>query len=137
MSKKGGSNPFFESLQEGLIEGIRFLRGEVALKTTIFPEPPPEVTPDELTAMRRRADMSQAAFARLLNVSPKTVQSWEQGTRKPAQATLRLIQVLGQDPRSVFQAAGLRWPHSSNGAEENNAKRRASARAKAKTKNSS
>jgi hypothetical protein len=32
--------PLFESLQEGLIEGIRFFRGEVELKTTILPDPP-------------------------------------------------------------------------------------------------
>jgi putative transcriptional regulator len=43
--------------------------------------------------------MSQAMFARLLNVSPKTVQSWEHGTRKPSQAALRLIQVFEQNPR--------------------------------------
>lgn len=125
------SKPFFEAVQEGLIEGIRFLRGEVELKTTMFPEPPPEVTPEDLTALRRRADMSQAAFARLLNVSTKTVQSWEQGTRKPAQATLRLIQVLEQDPRSVFEAAGLPAPGSSE-----KAQRRGSSGARAKARNS-
>jgi putative transcriptional regulator len=116
----------FESLQDGLMEGIRFFRGEIDLKTTVFPEPPPDVTPDELASLRRMAEMSQAAFARLLNVSTKTVQSWEQGTRKPAQATLRLIQVLGQNPESVFNAAGLPLPHSLNGAEGNNATRKRS-----------
>jgi transcriptional regulator with XRE-family HTH domain len=76
--------------------------------------------------------MSQSAFARLLNVSTKTVQSWEQGTRKPSQATLRLIQVLGQDPRSVFQAAGLPWLHSPDGARER-AESREATRGKAST----
>jgi putative transcriptional regulator len=131
------SKSLFESLQEGFIEGIRFFRGEVALKTTMFAEPPPKVTPDELTALRRRIEMSQSAFARLLNVSSKTVQSWEQGTRKPAQATLRLIQVLGQDPQSVFLAAGLPLPHSLNGARQKNAKPPGASNTKAKNRSRS
>jgi putative transcriptional regulator len=51
--------------------------------------------------------MSQAVFAGVLNVSTKTVQSWEQGTRTPSQAALRLIQVFRQDPSRVLQAAGM------------------------------
>src|SRR5437588_749731 len=105
MSTKG-RKPLFERLQASFVEGIRFFRGEISLRTTVFPEPPPEVTPTELTALRLRTELSQPIFARLLNVSTKTVQSWEQGTRKPSQATLRLIQVLQEEPRSVFQAAG-------------------------------
>jgi transcriptional regulator with XRE-family HTH domain len=72
--------------------------------------------------------MSQAVFAQLLNVSTKTVQSWEQGSRKPSQASLRLIQILEQSPESVFQAAGLPLPQSTNGADEIGTKRVRSAR---------
>jgi DNA-binding transcriptional regulator YiaG len=42
-----------------------------------------------------------------LNVSTKTVQSWEHGTRRPSQAALRLIQVLRQNPAGVYSAVGL------------------------------
>jgi putative transcriptional regulator len=51
--------------------------------------------------------MSQAVFARMLNVSPKTVQSWEQGARKPSQAALRLIQVFRLNPAVVLQVVGM------------------------------
>ena len=51
--------------------------------------------------------MSQAVFARLLNVSTKTVQSWEQGTRKPSRAALRLIQIFGKNPDGVLKVAGV------------------------------
>ena len=54
--------------------------------------------------------MSQAMFARLLNVSPKTVQSWEHGIRKPSQAALRLIQVFEPDPDGVFSVVGMSGP---------------------------
>ena len=51
--------------------------------------------------------MSQAVFARMLNVSTKTVQSWEQGQRSPSQAALRLIQVFRQNPSSLLGVVGM------------------------------
>ena len=43
----------------------------------------------------------------LLNVSTKSVQSWEQGQRKPSQAALRLIQVFRQDPSGLLELVGM------------------------------
>jgi putative transcriptional regulator len=43
----------------------------------------------------------------MLNVSAKTVQSWEQGTRTPSHAALRLIEVLRKRPDVVLDVAGL------------------------------
>jgi DNA-binding XRE family transcriptional regulator len=54
--------------------------------------------------------MSQAVFARLLNVSTKTVQSWEQGDRKPSQAALRLIQVFRHNPSGLLEVVGMSGP---------------------------
>jgi putative transcriptional regulator len=51
--------------------------------------------------------MSQGVFARTLNVSVKTVQSWEQGERKPSQAALRLLQLLDANPEAVCEIVGL------------------------------
>jgi putative transcriptional regulator len=104
--------PLFEQIRQGLEEGMRHAKGEIALKTTVLelPDPPPEIRAADVTRIRLENEMSQADFARLLNVSAKTVQSWEQGTRKPSQAALRLIQVFRQDPAGVFRSLGLRGP---------------------------
>jgi putative transcriptional regulator len=51
--------------------------------------------------------MSQTVFARLINVSPKTVQSWEQGQRIPSQAAQRMLQVLQEKPNLVLQVVGM------------------------------
>ncbi len=75
-----------------------------------MPDPPPEVGADELTEIRLGSGMSQAVFARMLNVSTKTVQSWEQGARKPSQAALRLIQVFRQDPAGLLEIVGMSAP---------------------------
>jgi len=58
-------------------------------------------------------DLDWTVFARLLNVSPKTVQSCEHGRRRPSQAALRLIQVVEQNPHGVFSVVGMSPPHES------------------------
>ena len=101
--------PLFERLKAGLEEAIRHANGEIELKTTVVksPDPPPEVGAEELTKLRVDGRMSREVFARLLNVSTRTVRSWEQGARKPSHATLRLLQVLRRHPGAVFDVAGM------------------------------
>ncbi len=63
----------------------------------------PKVGAARIVSLRQSLNMSQAVFAATINVSPKTVQSWEQGTRVPSDAALRLIQVVALDPAIVQQ----------------------------------
>jgi DNA-binding transcriptional regulator YiaG len=95
-------------LQAGLQEGLQFARGELNLRTTAIPEDPPPLEAQEVLRLRQQLGMSQGVFARILNVSPKTVQSWEQGERRPTQAALRLLQILGARPEVVSQVVGIR-----------------------------
>jgi putative transcriptional regulator len=99
--------PLAQRLEEGLLESIRHMKGEIQLRTTVLPGPPPEVSPDQIVALRAEHAMSQAIFARFLNVSIKTVQSWERGSRKPSQAALRLIQLFARNPTAVFDLLGI------------------------------
>src|SRR5271163_2756448 len=112
MKSKRDRRPLFERLKIGLEEGIRHAKGEITLKTTTLelPNRPPEIGARELTKLRRKSGMSQAVFARMLNVSTKTVQSWEQGQRKPSQAALRLIQVFRRDPSGLLEIVGMSGP---------------------------
>jgi len=109
MKSPKGRKPLFERLKTGLEEGIRHAKGEITLKTTTLeiPDRPPEVGAQELTKLRLKSGMSQAYFARMLNVSTKTVQSWEQGQRRPSQAALRLIQVFRQNPSGLLEVVGM------------------------------
>lgn len=99
--------PFFERLRDGLDEGIAHAQGDMTLKTVVVPEEAPEIDAGTLAALRARAAMSQAVFARMLNVSPKTLQSWEQGLRRPSDASRRLIQIFCEHPEVVCRSAGL------------------------------
>jgi len=94
-AQQTGSN-FFEDLQDGLLEGIAHFRGGTQLKTTsiTIPDPPPPYDAERIRALRTGLGFSQPYFSRVLNVSPKTVQSWEQGTRVPSQSSARLLQLI-------------------------------------------
>ena len=99
--------PLYERLKKGLEEGIQFSKGELNLRTVEVPEKPPMVSAKTIVALRGQNNLSQAVFAKLLNVSKRTVQSWEQGQRTPSQASLRLIQILNEQPNVVFKIVGL------------------------------
>ena len=98
-----------EQIRKGLEEATRHARGETTLKTNVYelPDEPPEIDAPTIVAIRDQSRMSQAMFARLLNVSTKTVQSWEQGIRSPTHASLRLLQIYIQYPETVCQSVGL------------------------------
>lgn len=99
--------PFFERLKAGLHEAIAHAKGELTLKTVEVPEAPPEIDAQTLIALREAAHMSQAVFAKVLFVSPKTVQSWEQGVRVPSMAARRLIHIFTEQPGTVCKVVGL------------------------------
>lgn len=92
---------FFDRINRGMEESIAYSRGELSLKTTTLPLPPPAATPARVIALRKKLRMSQSVFAAALNVSTKLVQSWEQGARKPDRGELRLIEILTKQPEIV------------------------------------
>lgn len=102
------SKPFFERLKKGLEEGIAHAKGELKLKTVEVPEAPPEIDAETLVALREAAAMSQSLFAKILYVSTKTVQSWEQGVRSPSMSTRRLIQIFAAQPEMVCRTVGVK-----------------------------
>ncbi|GDY06653.1 hypothetical protein LBMAG52_01390 [Planctomycetia bacterium] len=99
--------PLFERLKQGLEEGIAHVQGELTLRTVEVPDEPPEIDGETLAALRAQAAMSQSVFAKLLNVSTKTLQSWEQGVRQPSEASRRLLQVFSEQPEMLCRIVGL------------------------------
>ncbi|MDP9896809.1 DNA-binding transcriptional regulator YiaG [Variovorax boronicumulans] len=58
---------------------------------------------------RRNLGLSQEGFARVLDVSPRTLQQWEQGRRKPSGAARALVAMALKVPQA-FVDAGLVAP---------------------------
>jgi len=92
---------FFHRLKKGMEASIAHSRGELSLKTTALPLPPPPAGRVRVIALRKKLKMSQSVFAAALNVSTKLVQSWEQGKRMPSRGELRLIEILNRQPELV------------------------------------
>jgi len=72
-------------------------------KLTLPPSIKP-LRPKEITALRRRLNVSQAVFAGLLNVPKVTAISWEKGRRQPTGAALRLLDLVRKQPKILQEA---------------------------------
>ena len=60
---------------------------------------------NDVIITRQKLGLSQAAFARMLGISPRTIQEWEQGRRNPqgaAQSLLRIAQAKPDIVREVL-----------------------------------
>ena len=53
-----------------------------------------EFTAEEIQALRKREQVSQAVFARYLNVSKDAVSQWERGEKRPAGSSLKLLALI-------------------------------------------
>ncbi|GKS70004.1 transcriptional regulator [Nitrosomonas sp. PY1] len=54
---------------------------------------------------RKKTGLSQAEFAKLLNVSVRTLQEWEQGRRQPSGAAKTLITIAERHPDILKEIA--------------------------------
>ena len=94
-----------DDLKVALQEAAAYERGEpVNLRVTRIPPRPKPVSPKEVRRIRRSLKASQALFATYLNVSANAVRSWEQGTRRPRQAALKLLTIAKKNPKALLVA---------------------------------
>ena len=79
-----------------ILEGIRRLkRGEIGRAIMIPP----------VSETRARMGLSQSEFARLLGVSVRTLQEWEQGRRVPSGPARTLLAIAHKNPHLLLEAA--------------------------------
>jgi DNA-binding transcriptional regulator YiaG len=98
--KKAG---IFGELRQSLSEALAYERGKpVAVRLSELPRPPKPLSPGKIRAIRQSFNVSQAGFARIINVSVNAVESWEQGVRRPREATLKLLAVAVRHPEVLL-----------------------------------
>jgi len=94
----------FKRLVTGAKQALDHAQGKRRdLRTTVLPKPPKELSAKEITNIRLKLNVSQGVFARYLNISPKTVQSWEQGIGRPSGASLKLLTIVQRDPTVILE----------------------------------
>jgi putative transcriptional regulator len=97
------------SVEEALIKGLKdahdYELGKKILKTKAreLPEAAPNFSRTEIRRLREIVfGVTQEEFAIILNVAIATVRSWEQGSRKPAEASNRLLQIMKKRGRDIL-----------------------------------
>jgi putative transcriptional regulator len=97
----------FAELEESLNQAIAYERGDgEGYRVTRRPLPvaPKARSKARIVKLRQNLQCSQAMMARLLNVSTKTVQAWEQGKRKPSDAALKLLAIAEKHPEALYDS---------------------------------
>lgn len=88
------------SVEDALIQSLKdaheFEVGKKKLtaRTRELPPPAPEFTGKKIKKLRAVFGATQDEFATIMNVKVATVRSWEQGQRKPADASNRLLELM-------------------------------------------
>ena len=86
-----------EQFQNDLLASVRQMKTGKAARVTA-------VEVSAATEARNRVGMSQSEFAKLLGVSVRTLQDWEQGRREPSGAAKTLLRIASQNPEAVKAA---------------------------------
>ena len=101
------SDDAFAELKSAMEGALAFERGErrnLKVSRIQAPRPPKAMSPRDIARIRQKLNCSQAVFAMMLNISPKTVQAWEQGSREPGDAALKLLTIAKKHPEVLLEA---------------------------------
>lgn len=88
-----------EQFQTDLLESVGQMKTGKPARVT-------QVEIPQAAEARSRIGLSQPAFARLLGVSPRTLQDWEQGRREPTGAARMLLRVAVSNPEVLLKLQG-------------------------------
>jgi len=92
------NDELFQQLAASLKEGGAILRGNTPASRTSTLQWP------DAKAVREQLGLSQSQFASLIGISPRTLQNWEQGHRRPEGTARALLRVAECHPTAVLEA---------------------------------
>lgn len=95
------------TVQDMLDSGLKSSFTEKELNSLGIKFPEIIITSAEIKNIRKKTKLSQAVFAKLLNVSPSSVRQWEQGARVPTGSTKVLLELLDKSPHILDYRIGL------------------------------
>ena len=89
----------FQDLLAGVKEMGKHIRGDAVPGARVT-----EIQEPDVKALREGAGVSQAEFARLIGVSRRTLENWEQHRSKPTGPARALLKVVASNPKAVVEA---------------------------------
>jgi putative transcriptional regulator len=79
-----------------ILEGLREIKRGEHGRVINFPD---------VAKTREKTGLSQSRFAKLLGVSVRTLQDWEQGRRAPSGAARTLLAIAAKNPKALLEVA--------------------------------
>lgn len=97
------------SVEEALIQSLKDARDfeigkkKLNTRTRELPPPAPEFSSKKIKKLREDFGVTQDEFATIMNVKVATIRSWEQGQRRPADASNRLLEILAKKGPEILE----------------------------------
>ena len=91
--KADAMTPLGKSVLKGLQEALAIAKGEM--------EPARIYTDVDVAKIRAKLKMSQAEFAKMIHVSKRVIQEWEQHRKAPSGPARALLKVVDRAPATV------------------------------------
>ena len=88
----------FDELRQSLMEAGAIARGEAQASRRF------EIQTPDVKAVREQTGLSQRDFARLICVSIKTLQNWEQHRRHPTGPASALLKIVASAPELALRS---------------------------------
>lgn len=88
----------FDELLESVEQMGQIARGEAAPSREFY------IDASGIKQLRASIGLSQAKFAKVIDVQVTTLQNWEQGRREPTGPAKALLRALRNDPKHVLKA---------------------------------
>ena len=89
----------FDQLVKGVREMKRHMTGKAVRGARTS-----ELTEPDIRAIREVAKISQSQFAKLIGVSVRTLQNWEQHRTRPTGPARALLKIVASNPKSAIEA---------------------------------
>lgn len=90
-----------EELGNKLLKSVKEMKAGKAARVS-------RVKPNEVAEARSKTGLTQQEFAQVLHISPRTLQEWEQGRRKPSGPAKALIEIAFRHPEVIRKDLELR-----------------------------
>lgn len=87
-----------QAFQANLLEAVRDMKADRS-------EREQRIEMSEVAQARLQSGLTQAQFSKLMGVSVRTLQEWEQGRRQPTGAAKTLLRVAHKHPEVLHQIA--------------------------------
>lgn len=81
-------------IEAEILQGIDDMLANNAVRRTV-------ITETDVALARRKAQLTQEQFSKILGISKRTLESWEQGVRRPSGAASSLIKLFILDPEYI------------------------------------